>query len=88
LAGKSIVSLKDKTVYNQVSADDPANSVVGAYVSGEGITPGTNLAATAIISENQFVLSEPAPSTTEDVLLTFTGKPPAESSGLHSKQRS
>jgi hypothetical protein len=76
LAGKSIISLESKTVYNQLSADDPANSVVGAYVSGEGITPGTNLAGTAIISENQFVLSKRAAWTTEDVLLTFTGKPP------------
>jgi hypothetical protein len=88
LAGKSIISLKSKTVYNQLSADDPANSVVGAYVSGEGITPGTNLAATAIISENQFVLSKPAASATDDVLLTFTGKPPAGSSEPHSKQGS
>jgi hypothetical protein len=86
LAGKTIISLKNKTVYNQLSADDPANSVVGAYVSGGDITPGTNLAATAIISENQFVLSEPAPSSTEEVLLTFSGKPLKESGGPHSKQ--
>jgi len=76
LEGKTIISLQNKTVYNQVKADDPVNSVVGAYVSGDGITPGTNLAATAVISQNQFVLSKNAPSTSEAVLLTFTGKPP------------
>lgn len=81
LAGKSIISLEDQTVYNQVKADDSANSVVGAYVTGTGITPGTNLAGTAIISANQFVLSEPATTTTDPVLLTFTGKPPAALSG-------
>jgi hypothetical protein len=71
----SIVSLLDPTVYNQVSADDPANSVVGAYVSGPGITPGTNLAGTAIIDQNQFVLSQTAPSTKEPALFTFSGRP-------------
>ena len=76
LAGKTIISLQDKTVYNQLSANDPANSVVGAYVTGDGVERGTNLAATAIISQNQFVLSKNAPSTSKPVLLTFTGRLP------------
>ena len=79
LAGRTIISLQDTTVYNQVRANDPANSLVGAYVSGDdrvGIKPGTNLAATAIIDQNQFVLSKNSPSTSRPVLLTFSGKPP------------
>ncbi|MDR3639465.1 MAG: hypothetical protein P4L84_37035 [Isosphaeraceae bacterium] len=76
LAGKTIITLQDRSVYNQVRPNDPANSVIGAYVSGAGITPGTNLAATADIGANQFVLSMNAPTTTQPVLLTFTGKPP------------
>ena len=87
LAGKTIISLLDTTVYNQVGADDPANSVVGAYVSGGGIKPGTNLAKTAIINQNQFVLSTNAPSTTGDVLLTFTGKPSTVSGAKLSRRR-
>ncbi len=72
---ESVISLQDPTVYNQLSANDPANSVVGAYVSGPGIKPGTNLAATAIINQYQFVLSQPAASTTQPVMLTFSAKP-------------
>jgi hypothetical protein len=76
LAGKSIISLQSKAVYNQLKADDPKNSLVGAYVSGPNILAGTNLLATAIISENQFVLSQNAPSTTTPVLLKFSGRLP------------
>jgi len=75
-AGKTIVSLQDATVYNQLGADDPANAVTGAYVSGPGIKPGTNLAANALIDQNQFVLSQNAPTSTTPVLLTFSGKAP------------
>jgi hypothetical protein len=79
LAGTTINTLQYKTVYNQVRPNDPNNSVIGAYVSGvgSGIIPGTNLAATADIGRNQFVLSQNAPSSANPVLLTFTAKPPA-----------
>jgi hypothetical protein len=68
--------------YNQVSAEDDANSVVGAYVSGPGIAPGTKLSGTALIDQNQFVLSENAPSTKEPALFTFSGRPLLLSGGL------
>ena len=58
--GKTIIALDNKTVYNQLKANDFVNSVVGAYVTGDGIAKGTNLAATANINENQFVLSQSA----------------------------
>jgi hypothetical protein len=77
LAGMTLITLQDKTVYNQVRPNDPANSVIGAYVSGDGITAGTNLAATADIGLNQFVLSENAPTNSNPVLLKFTGRKPA-----------
>jgi hypothetical protein len=83
----SIISLLDPTVYNRVSADDPANSVVGAYVSGPGITPGTNLAGTALIDQNQFVLSKTATSTTEPVRFAFSGRPLLLSGGLRPARR-
>jgi hypothetical protein len=73
---QTVVTLLDKTVYNQVHAQDLSNSVPGAYVSGGVITPGTFVLATADIGLNQFVLSQYAPSTTTPVLLTFTGRPP------------
>lgn len=72
----SIISLASKVVYNQVLADDKANGVVGAFVSGQGIAKGTRLAATAIIDQNQFKLSHPAdPSMAgKTVELTFFGR--------------
>ena len=73
-AGETLISLADSTVFNQLNANDPANSVVGAYVSGPGIPAGTNLAKFGLIDQNQFVLSKNAPSAS-NVLLTFTGKP-------------
>ena len=74
----SIISLASKVVYNQVRADDKANGVVGAYVAGQGIANRTRLAATAIINQNQFKLSQPAdPSVAgKTVELTFFGREP------------
>lgn len=73
----TVISLADKTAYNQVKADDFKNGLTGAYVTGGPILAGTRLAATADISKNQFVLSQRAPSTSNPVSLTFYGKPPA-----------
>ena len=70
LPGKTIITLDNKTVYNQLSANDTVNGVVGAYVSGDGITSGTNLAATADINKNQFALSKHA-TPAKHVLLHF-----------------
>ncbi|WP_165251234.1 hypothetical protein [Paludisphaera soli] len=74
LAGQSIISLQDPVVYNQIRPNDKANAVVGAYVWGPGIRPGTNLTQTAIIDQNQFVLSQNAPTSAGPVFLYFTGK--------------
>ena len=75
----SVISLSSKVVYNQVLADDKVNAVTGAYVSGHYIQAGTNLKATAIIDQNQFILSQPAvlPAGEKSVTvkLTFSGKP-------------
>ena len=57
----SVIALKSKVVYNQIKASDRANGLlVGAYVSGPGIAPGTTLEKTAVISDNEFVLSQKA----------------------------
>jgi hypothetical protein len=74
--GKTVITLANKTVYNQLKADDAANGVVGAYVTGKGITPGTNLLATANINQNQFVLSKPATPTNTPVRVDFSANPP------------
>jgi hypothetical protein len=73
--GQPVVTLENKTVYNQLSKDDPANGVVGAYVSGNGIPAGTNLKAGANVNQNQFILSTRPPANTRE-LLTFSGTPP------------
>lgn len=75
-AGKTVIALSDQAVYNQVKADDPANSLIGAYVTGPGIKPGTRIAAHAVINKNQFVLSQHADTSTGLVTLTFTGTRP------------
>lgn len=75
-AGKSILTVLDPTVYNQVRADDPANSVTGAYISSPDVKEkDVNLANYALIDQHQFVLSERV-SFTGETTVTFTSKQP------------
>ncbi len=86
--GKTIITLENPTVYNQLKADDSSNGVVGAFVSGVGIKSGTRLAATADINKHQFVLSQKADPATH-VLLSFSGDPPSQLAlGMHAPQAS
>jgi hypothetical protein len=72
-AGKTVIQLNDPIVYNQVSADDPKNGLIGAYVSGPGITKRIRLLATAVINKNQFILSDVIPDNSGEY--TFSAKP-------------
>lgn len=55
--------------------DDPANAVIGAYVTGPGIIPGTRIVTRSSQTPNQFLLSAPAvPETNQDY--AFNGTAP------------
>jgi len=80
-AGKTLITIDGPDavkIFNQLFADDPANSLVGAYVSGPGIPTGadspTNLLATADIGQNQFILSQSIKGLFSGTY-TFSGKP-------------
>jgi hypothetical protein len=55
--------------------DDPGNAVIGAYVSGAGIIPGTRIVSRSSQNPNQFLLSDPAvPQTNQQYV--FNGAAP------------
>jgi hypothetical protein len=76
--GKSILTVQaaDVKAFWQVMADDKANGLVGAYVTGAGIKPGTNLFFNLGSNTLQFVLSGPATPTTTPIKVTFSGYNP------------
>ncbi|WP_165070584.1 hypothetical protein [Paludisphaera rhizosphaerae] len=74
-AGKTILTVADPIVYNQVRADDPANSVTGAYVSSPDFkVKDLRITDYALIDQHQFVLSTKVDFTGETTV-TFTSKP-------------
>jgi len=78
-AGMSILTIQpqDTKAFWQVSADDPKNGLVGAYVSttakGISIPSKTNLFFNLNSNALQFVLSRGVTQTTTPIPVTFTG---------------
>ena len=59
----SLITLTDPAAYYRLKADDPANAIVGAYVTAKGVDPGTNLLANGPIHTSNWhllVLSQQA----------------------------
>jgi hypothetical protein len=73
-AGETIVTLTNTEKYWQIMNPGPA--LIGAYVSGPGIIPGTVVAAQGDVKSLILILSNHAPSAS-NVPLTFSGTPPA-----------
>lgn len=85
-AGKTIVTLQTQEKYWQISPPGPA--LVGAYVSGQGIIPGTVVAAQGDVNSLVLILSNHAPDA-QSVSITFSGKAPAnpvQDSGFETPQ--
>jgi hypothetical protein len=76
VGGQTILAIQpsDRDIYFQVTADDPANAVVGAYVWGNNIPRGTRLVGFGLLNQLQFVLSGTVPATTHPIKVTFTGR--------------
>jgi len=74
----SILTLSDPKIYNQVKPDDLKNSLIGAYVIGDGIVAGTNLKAFGNLDKLQFILSHTALSSNGPIKVTFVGKKPVK----------
>jgi hypothetical protein len=63
------------TPFWKLLPDDSANAVVGAYVAGPGVIPGTRIVSRSSQNPNQFLLSAPAlPEPNQPY--TFNGAPP------------
>src|SRR5262249_15833257 len=70
-------TLDNRKIYNQVNPDDPKNSLVGAYVVGDGIVPGTRLLRRGNLDKLEFVLTNTALTPNAVLSVTFHGKKPA-----------
>jgi hypothetical protein len=91
--GKSILTIEpqDTKGFWQVSADDPMNGLVGAYVSTTNketsIPSGTNLFFSLNSNALQFVLSTGMTATTAPIAVTFTGYLPPQTLKLAKRRR-
>jgi hypothetical protein len=76
-AGETIVTLTTQTKYWQISNPNPAGGVVGAFVSGPGVPPGTVVKAQGDVNALILILSNHVDDSKGAVSLTFSGIPPA-----------
>jgi len=76
--GKTIITLTDQTKYWQIMPPGP--DLLGAFVIGQGITPGTRIVQQDFATGLVFVLGAKAPDAA-NISLTFTGQLPSPQLG-------